>query len=762
MTFLNPILVSTGLACIAIPILIHILMRRRRRPIQWGAMKFLLEAYRRQRRRMNFEQFVLLASRCALVALLALALGKPILAGFDTGGVRPARTVYLLIDNSIASGVEAHDGGAALDRGKEAALAILRRLDASRGDRAALVALGSPAEGVVLPASSDLSGVGEAVKQLARADSRADFAGAISLVRDAMRAPDQGDRDLSAASIVVLSELRAGSADVARALPALGIAGPRLFALAPAADPLTNVAITGVEPLRAVVVAGEDSGGGVTPVRVSLRRFGPGVQEAGVSKVVVEAFPAANPEASRRWRGEAIVRWQPGHETAATSLAATIPPAGRPGEVFLLEATIDRDVLAADNTCRRPVPTRRRLEVGIIAPGAGPSGVVAGFGPADWWSLALAPREGPAPGRRGGEIGVVRVEPSQLAGPGGEASLTNLDAIVIPRPDLLDAGHWGLLRRAYDAGALVIVTPPSGVETHTWTDAFTDSFALEWTLPRESRVIAGEGSGLSLPSGGSDLLGMIAPELDDLLRPARVTRVLPVTAPTGTLEAVLTLTDATPWVLAAQPGRDGPAPSRGLLVYVASAMDLAWTDIPTKPLMVPLAQELVRQGVGRASGSGVFAAGSPPVLPAGTAELARVYPDDNGGAGTTAVDAAGRTATPVRRTGVFAARGPGDTSLAVLAANADTAGSATDPLPTDALSRWLAPVGDATFIAPSGDAVNQTGASTRDGVTGERERDLPPISTPLLIAALCVALLELLFARLFSHAYAAREGGVPA
>ena len=43
MSFLHPILAGAGLAAVAIPILIHLLMRRRRRPIDFGAMRFLLE-----------------------------------------------------------------------------------------------------------------------------------------------------------------------------------------------------------------------------------------------------------------------------------------------------------------------------------------------------------------------------------------------------------------------------------------------------------------------------------------------------------------------------------------------------------------------------------------------------------------------------------------------------------------------------------------------------------------------------------------------
>ena len=56
MTFLHLQLAIVGFACIAIPIIIHLLMRRRRKPIMWGAMRFLMEAYRKQRRRLCVRQ----------------------------------------------------------------------------------------------------------------------------------------------------------------------------------------------------------------------------------------------------------------------------------------------------------------------------------------------------------------------------------------------------------------------------------------------------------------------------------------------------------------------------------------------------------------------------------------------------------------------------------------------------------------------------------------------------------------------------------
>lgn len=64
MTLLHPILFGAGLACIAIPIVIHLLMRRRRKPVMWGAMRFLMEAYRKHKNRLRLEQILLLTTRC--------------------------------------------------------------------------------------------------------------------------------------------------------------------------------------------------------------------------------------------------------------------------------------------------------------------------------------------------------------------------------------------------------------------------------------------------------------------------------------------------------------------------------------------------------------------------------------------------------------------------------------------------------------------------------------------------------------------------
>lgn len=76
MLFLNSILLLGALG-ISIPILIHLLNRRSSKVVDWGAMNFLLESLAIRNRRIQLEEALLMAARCLLVGLLALALARP-------------------------------------------------------------------------------------------------------------------------------------------------------------------------------------------------------------------------------------------------------------------------------------------------------------------------------------------------------------------------------------------------------------------------------------------------------------------------------------------------------------------------------------------------------------------------------------------------------------------------------------------------------------------------------------------------------------
>ena len=70
-----------GLFCVLLPLVIHLINLLRHRPVEWGAMEFLLAAYRKHRTRVRLLEILLLLLRMGLVALivffgvLSMALG---------------------------------------------------------------------------------------------------------------------------------------------------------------------------------------------------------------------------------------------------------------------------------------------------------------------------------------------------------------------------------------------------------------------------------------------------------------------------------------------------------------------------------------------------------------------------------------------------------------------------------------------------------------------------------------------------------------
>ena len=97
--FLNPLLLW-ALPMAAVPIIIHLLNRRRFHKIPWAAMEYLLAAMKRNRRRLRMEHWILLALRTLAVLLLVFLVTRPQLAG---GGLIAARTHHVVVLDDSAS-----------------------------------------------------------------------------------------------------------------------------------------------------------------------------------------------------------------------------------------------------------------------------------------------------------------------------------------------------------------------------------------------------------------------------------------------------------------------------------------------------------------------------------------------------------------------------------------------------------------------------------------------------------------------------------
>jgi len=105
--FINPMMLA-GLAGITLPVLAHLLSKKKYDVVQWGAMQFL-ELGKNARRRVRLEELLLLLFRMALIAMIALALSRPWVSGslFSRLSASRSRDLVLVLDGSYSMGWEA-------------------------------------------------------------------------------------------------------------------------------------------------------------------------------------------------------------------------------------------------------------------------------------------------------------------------------------------------------------------------------------------------------------------------------------------------------------------------------------------------------------------------------------------------------------------------------------------------------------------------------------------------------------------------------
>lgn len=149
-----------GLALASIPLIIHLLFRRKFRRIEWAPMKYLKLTIQRNRRRIQIEQLLLLLLRTALIVVLVGMVARPIVnaAGIGRWLGGDTRTSHILVlDDSLSMGLSTA-GRTAFDRALE--LAVQAVEEVGRKDRFTLVLSSRPKEPLLREV--DLADRGEA------------------------------------------------------------------------------------------------------------------------------------------------------------------------------------------------------------------------------------------------------------------------------------------------------------------------------------------------------------------------------------------------------------------------------------------------------------------------------------------------------------------------------------------------------------------------------------------------------------------------
>ncbi len=810
MTFAHPALAWTALGAVALPIVIHLLFRRRRVPLEWAAMDLLREAVRRTNRRTKFEQWILLVLRALAVLAAGLAIAVPMAS--DELGLQDRRTTWMVVVDNGATSQLVTDGESS--QSQQASRELDRLLDEvrvalrARGERdrvGVMTAAARPT--VVLQPTADMVEVERVLSRVTASMTPSDLEGALRLARETLSASEFDTEGNEAAStrelrkIFIASGFRRGALREGQVFGQTSISvddttqkatqddGPflqdsiEILATVPASDVPTDVRIRSLEARML-------PSGDALAVRVVLAREGSDVR-AEESKVgaFADGF-ASSTQRVVRWdagQTEATVEFQLTQEsaTARTSQAAI---SNRQDQRRAVRVELSEDRLRPGNNAYTIVDVRPEIEVGVVGRRGSLDTADLEKIPASLWiARALSPMVG-------GGIRVREIDPSTL----DSRALLGLDAVILARPDLLATTSMETLGDFARAGGVVVVLPSGESLTQSWSAELFPRLGVGLRFTGDVKVLETP-LRLADEQPRTPLLSTVRPELDALSSPVEANRLVECTGFT-TGEVVLLYANGLPLVVAQSPrldqqnavvdvtatsktrasGADSEASTpntptfkastpldqtqradsrAGLIVVLTSAPELSWTNLPVKPLMVPLLQEIVRAGLQLAASRDEVAVGAviqaepsttlqvvtSPIAepPSGTAF--RDPSSQSTSEATLSIGPDGAALDVVPVAGVWRSE-----NQLVLASNVREDSIALTPIAAEELRAAFAPVGGMTWTASSENSKEDPARMTAKAWS--------LWSWPLFVIALLALLTEGVLAKIFSHMSFHRAG----
>ncbi|MFK7884597.1 MAG: VWA domain-containing protein [Phycisphaerales bacterium] len=699
MSFLHPLILTAGLLAVSIPIIIHFI-RRRRRPIEWAAMRFLQDALRKRRRRLRLEQLLLLLTRCLLVALLAIAIARPTSHG---GSGSQLGKHVLVIDNSIASAWRDAAGVSELERSLDAAREHLRTLDPSQGDSVGVVTMGSPGESLVWPPSPDLDAARRALDRIKSTDSRA----SIAALREAIGSLNE-DENESRLNVDLFSSWQGVNPVELFAEANIAADSVRILGEFQSEDVRSNAGISSMTVTTPTVV-GSSLLAPQTRVQGTVTRTGKlDAETVGIELIAYPGGAIAGTTSARFETGETETNWTAGIEDSALI-------GGRGGRVSVI-AKLEDDANPNDNSAGVVLARRRELRVGVVER----LPIRGDVTPGTWVLAALSPDD------RAG-IDSFRIDPASLRSiPAG-----SVDALFVLEPDRVSDAGWSRITELLDRGGLVVITPGSSGATLGWSERLSSLVSSDISINtdaglREDRI------GLQ-PQRPSGLLESLGSEFSDLIGTVQVSRRLMLNYSDNATVAMFDETND-PFAIET-PGRN----ENGTCIVFASAFDISWTDLPARPIFLPIVQEIARRGSGRGLDT-IAIAGQPGANPPTTLGVDRwIYDEEISGEESP-------IGTPGSLAGVRIGVGIDGELVRTLVVRPDTTAAGTVFAARTELEDAMAEAfPGAEIIDDSITSASESESPRRASAWGDR--------LALLILTICVvfAIFEALLARIASH-----------
>ncbi len=702
-----------GLGLATLPIVIHLLHRRRHRETDWAAMEWLLIAIRKRSRNLRLEQLLLLAVRTLAVAAVVLAMAQPLLSAVGLGGLallgRGNLHTTFVIDNSLSMQF-ADAGGSRSDRAKQVARKLLET--GERGDTASAIALADAPFAVVKEPSANLAEVGREIDGLRPRHGGARLEAAVDLIAAAIRAPGGRHR------IVLLTDMQrnlwtaSDGGDLGRRLIDLGNAAD--FAIVDVGtSPSPNAAVVEFEQAEAVAVVGRP-----TFFRATLANFADDAKPGQLVELLVDG----QVEASQR------VDLPPRGETASAAFSHVFRDAGDAA----VEVRLPADGLAADNRRGLVVPARGALRVLLID--GQPSGEPF-RGETDYLRVALSAEE------NGPFVPVVKSEAELL-----EGKLDQWDAALLCNVAALTPTEAAAIRASLRRGAALGFLLGSQTNLAAWNQALHDGG--KGILPVRLADVVGDPAKqdqpalldplgykhpLAAPFAGNPNAGLLT------ARAYRYVKLEPAVGPEGAkrrLEVALAFRGGDPAIVFADA-------ERGRVAVVATGADLDWNRWALSPSYLPVMQGLVKELVARRFRRTPAIVGETLeiALPAGSFEVAaEVTPPGGGAVAAKSEDRDGVAQLRYETTelsGFYKFAAPNFTGWSAVntpVAESDLARLGADDLKTQ-FPGWKFTLGEPGAAAPAAEAASQS----------------PSWHRPLLWAALALMFVETFLAWRAAH-----------
>ena len=523
-----------------IPLLIHLLNKHRRSTTDWAAIDFIIEAWNREKSRTWIRNYTLLAIRCTIPLLMGLILSGPQNHGPTTNRVAHR---YIIVDDGVVSTTSVDGNTIDIELNK---IDAISQIDSTESE---YIHIQRTSETQSEPrtyrskeaAKSYINGINPQ-------NSKSDISGAISSVRKHITQSKTNNPHVH-----IASQFRKGS---------LGINKPNrdwpnestLTITAENTNPTRNISIESADPNRGYRLK-ENKRNSTEP------------QLSGVD-VVFNINTDTPPPDNVRYSvssGETVTNHNLVWPKGVDSHRFTIPTAI--DSDFTRINITDPDGVEIDNTYYIHTPTIKSIKSIII------DRKELGEGSTRWIETALHPHpETP--------IQTETIDPTQII----KSEFESTGCVFLVRPDLCSTTAWKtLLQFTEDGGTLVVF--PSHTNNDLWPDEFRDVFGFDW-------IVAGDVIDFESPqqilqtTGSGSPWNLLGGELTYLLDAVRINKHMALVLKNDN-QMHLSYSTNQPAVV------EGQTKSGSVFVFGFS-FDTEWSNIATKPIVVPLLQEIVR------------------------------------------------------------------------------------------------------------------------------------------------------------------------